>query len=631
MVAARHQGLEDARRLERGMATVRWVAVVFGVLQVWQSTHLAPVPPRGVVHRAILLMVLLGVANVVITIAAGRMTRLRRLRLVGATAFGLDIAVVTALIWNYQQWATGTTWAAGYVLMLEGALRYRLNGALAASGIFAISEALREWHLTLMDPGYQADVAAVTFRVGVGALIALVAGVMARSLASEAGKADDRAVLAEAAAQREADARREVALFHSAVLAGVAAEDLDDAMQSMAEAIGRDLGFEICAILLRDDDGSLRSAGCYGVPETTETERTFHLGHGLVGSVIATGRPLLARDVGALTELVVLDPRVKAAAAVPLRVDGEVIGAIDVETWGHFQTPEATLDLLTRLADQVALVVHSARLQARQKEMLDRMSELDRMKSDFVAITSHELRTPLTAIRGFVKTMLHNGDRLSAADMKDFLLIVDRQSHRLARLVEDLLMASKIEAGELSIAPEAVAPVVFLGNLIASFGENAGRVELRVEGDIPQTIVIDPYRLEQVLRNLIHNAMKFSEDGSPITLSVGFDARRMRLRVRDRGTGIAPEEQGRIFERFHQAGAAMTRETEGAGLGLYITKRLIEAMDGTIELQSVVGKGSTFTIRLPLDATLSEPEPPVDRGEEGEGGEEKVAVPLERA
>src|SRR5207244_2520163 len=159
---------------------------------------------------------------------------------------------------------------------------------------------------------------------------------------------------------------------------------------------------------------------------------------------------------------------------------------LDVETWGQFQEPETTLDLLTRLGDQISMVVHNARLRAKQQETLERLSELDRMKSDFVAITSHELRTPLTAIRGFVKTMMRNSDRLSAQDMQDFLQIVDRQSHRLARLVEDLLMASKIEAGELSIAPEPVAPVSFVGNLLASFGENADRIKLNMNGDTPE-------------------------------------------------------------------------------------------------------------------------------------------------
>jgi signal transduction histidine kinase len=382
------------------------------------------------------------------------------------------------------------------------------------------------------------------------------------------------------------------------VLAGVGAQDLDQNLQSMAEAIAEELGLESCSILLVEDR-VLRARGMHGFSEDTR-EWEAQLGEGVVGNVAATGQPLLVRDVRTLSGHVQIAPETVAQAAVPLRLHGEVIGVLNVETMSPGALSDATLDLLTRLADQISLVTHSARLQAEQRETLGRLQELDRMKSDFVAITSHELRTPLTAIRGFIKTILKNYEKLSTADMKDFLTIVDRQSHRLARLVEDLLMVSKIEAGELTISPEPVAPVSFLGNLLATFGENADRIKLRVEGDPPETMVVDPYRVEQILRNLIHNGLKFSPPKTPITLVVQFGEGAVEMSVHDQGVGIAPQEQERIFERFHQAGDTATRETEGAGLGLYITKRLVEAMGGEIELESKLGRGSTFTIRLPL-------------------------------
>jgi signal transduction histidine kinase len=615
MVRPRTQeDVEDARRVERSLAAVRWFAVVFGFFQVWQSTNLAPQPPHSVVIRGYTLIAVLAVGNVFVTIAARHARRPSDIRLVALLAFSLDICLVTGIIWNFSKYATGTTWAAGYILVLEGALRYRMTGALAASGAFAVSETLREWYLAVHEPGYHADAGAVTFRIGIGVLIGLFAGMMARSLAREAEKAQERAAFAEEAAARSTAARRELDVLHSAVLAGLASDDLHEALGSMADEIGRDLGFEICLILLRDEESpDMRPVGVYGLSDDVK-ERAVHPDEGLIGSVLATGRPLLARDVTTITGYVVFDPRVRAKVAVPLRAGGETLGVLDVETFGQFDDPDATLDLMTRLADQIALVVHSVRLRARQQEMLERLSELDRMKSDFVAITSHELRTPLTAIRGFVKTMIHNADRLSSADMQDFLGIVDRQSHRLARLVEDLLMASKIEAGELSIVPEAVAPVSFLGTLLSTFGENAERIKLEVDGDIPESVVFDPYRMEQVLRNLLHNAIKFSPPTSSITLGTRFAHEELVMWVRDLGVGISPEEQTKVFERFHQAGDSLTRQTEGAGLGLYITKRLVEAMGGTIELRSHIGRGSTFTVRLPSTvstdpvATIETPE-----------------------
>ena len=597
MVAARSLDLEQARRLEKGLVAVRWFGVAFALFQISQDNSMRPRPPAVTQPRGFVVVAVLALGNLAVWLLTRRARELRGMRLIGYAAFALDIAVCLGMVWNYSYWANANSWVIAYILPLEGAIRYQLRGALAATFVSGISEGFREWYLSSAFAHHSFQLVDVTFRVGIEAIIALVAGFMARSLALEAEKAENRAMLAEEAARREAAARREVDLFHTAVLAGVAAEDLEESLQSMAESIGRNLGFEVCTILLCNEDGDeLRPVGVYGLP-TSVRDRIIDRGEGLLGTVYRTGRPLLTRDVRTLTNYVEFDPRVQAKGAVPLRADGEIIGVLDVETWGQFQEPETTLDLLTRLGDQISMVVHNARLRARQIETLERLSELDRMKSDFVAITSHELRTPLTAIRGFVKTMMRNSDRLSPADMQDFLQIVDRQSHRLARLVEDLLMASKIEAGELSISPEPVAPVGFL----ASFGENADRISLQMNGDAPDVIVIDPYRVEQILRNLIHNAMKFSPPTSQISLGSHFVDHSIVMSVTDRGVGIAPEEQARVFERFHQTQDSMTREAEGAGLGLYITKRLVEAMGGTIELQSQVGLGSTFTVSIPLE------------------------------
>src|SRR5207249_10685455 len=130
---------------------------------------------------------------------------------------------------------------------------------------------------------------------------------------------------------------------------------------------------------------------------------------------------------------------------------------------------EEALGVLTRLADQIALVAHSNRLLSQQRETMRRLRELDQMKSDFVAITSHELRTPITAIRGFVKTLLRNRDRLSDDQLTSFMQTIDRQSGRLARLVEDLLFVSRIEAGAVRLAPEPVEAVPLLHHSLQAF------------------------------------------------------------------------------------------------------------------------------------------------------------------
>ncbi|MDP9242934.1 MAG: HAMP domain-containing histidine kinase, partial [Actinomycetota bacterium] len=228
-----------------------------------------------------------------------------------------------------------------------------------------------------------------------------------------------------------------------------------------------------------------------------------------------------------------------------------------------------------------------------------RLHELDEMKSDFVAITSHELRSPLAAVRGFVDTLVHRLDVLSEAEVREFLGIIDQQSERLARLVEDLLVASRIDAGEMTFDVEEVDLAASMAGTVQGLGEARHRVHLEFPSELPPTVLVDGTRFDQILRNLLHNALKFSPAGTPVELGAWIDGSELVFSVTDHGVGVAPEEQARIFERFHQADSVNTRNAEGAGLGLYITRQLVEAMDGEIDVRSTPGEGSTFTVRLP--------------------------------
>jgi signal transduction histidine kinase len=590
MMTDRTNELDQSRRLERGLIAVRWFGVMFAALQVWQSANLEPGPPRHATPLGWGLVALLLVGNVIVTMRTRRATRADQMRRIGLSAFALDIAVTTGFIWNYSYSVDNsldTTWVAAYILPLEGALRYQLNGALAAMGVMAVSEVFRELYLTTVVDGYSFMPAAITFRLGIGTIIALVAGFMARSLERQADTARDRARLAEEAARRATAARKELAAFHAAILAGVAAENLHETLQSMAEAIGRDLGFDCLSILLVEEEDLVARAR-YGTCPPTWGDRV-PVGTGVPGMVAASGEPRLA-PTGRAGAIV---------AAAPLSVGAHVIGVLEVASQVPGGVTEDTLDVLVRLADQLALVIHSADLRARQAETLQRLQELDEMKSDFVAITSHELRTPLTAVRGFVRTLIRNLDRLSSRQVADFLGQIDRQSDRLTRLVEDLLVVSRIEAGQISVTPEPVELQSFLREVVKAFGASGDRIELDLEADLPPSVVMDPHRVDQVITNLLQNAMKFSPRAAKVKLSARAVDHQIEFAVSDQGIGIAPEELAHIFDRFHQAAPALTREAEGAGLGLYITKRLVEAMAGDMAVTSELGKGSTFTVRLP--------------------------------
>lgn len=249
------------------------------------------------------------------------------------------------------------------------------------------------------------------------------------------------------------------------------------------------------------------------------------------------------------------------------------------------------------------------RLAKREADARARLEELDVMKTDFIAITSHELRTPLSSIRGFVDALRRRRHALPDEQVDEFLAIVQLQGDRLARLVEDLLTVSRLEAGVLTLSPESTDVAELLHDVIRALGDDAKRIDWHPSPDIPP-IVVDPQRLAQVLTNLLTNALKFSPPSRRIVVRADpTPAAGVSFSVTDGGGGIPPDQIDRIFERFHQAQQVQRREAEGVGLGLYITKELVERMDGEVRVSSVVGEGATFTVTLPA-APVGAPAPP---------------------
>jgi signal transduction histidine kinase len=587
--------LNQARRLERGLIALRWLVVMFGVVQTAQVLGDDVASPGYAGPLGYSLVAALAVGNLLISMLADRAEDERQLRRVGVWGFLIDIVIVNGLIWATAE-PGNSVWAVAYILPLEGAVRFGLGGALAPVAATLGSELLRESALSRAFLGQDYSTSAVAVRVGIQLVVAVVAGLMARSLQREAEKAGERARVAEeaaaraeSAAEREAQARRELAALHTAILTGVAHEDIEEGLQSMAEAVGRELQCHAFAVLLLDQDEHKRpvliAKGVYGDPGY-ERGACFSADTPL-GEISATGRPVLHAD--------------PPEGIVPLRVGDDPIGLLHERAASIEGMNRDRLLMLGRLADQIALVAQAARLRARREEMLRRLKELDEMKSDFVAITSHELRTPLAAIRGFVNTLRRRMPDLSPSEMHEFLGIVDTQTDRLIRLVEDLLVVSRIEAGKLSLRPEEVELATVLDQTVRGIGESAARIISWKEPGLPETLTVDAQRLSQVLTNLLDNALKFSSADAPVELRVspaGSDS--VSFEVIDRGSGIPESEFTRIFERFHQSDPAGTRRSEGAGLGLYITKQIVEAMGGTVGLQSEEGRGSTFTVTIPV-------------------------------
>ncbi|MHB8859800.1 MAG: PAS domain-containing sensor histidine kinase [Thermoleophilia bacterium] len=225
--------------------------------------------------------------------------------------------------------------------------------------------------------------------------------------------------------------------------------------------------------------------------------------------------------------------------------------------------------------------------------------EIDRMKSDFVATVSHELRTPLTSILGFSKTLLRTDASFSEASRQSFLLEIVREGERLARLIEDVLSVSRIEAGRLrfDLKPVDAAPTV--NQVIKNMARltSIHNFVINVPDDLPR-VSADPDKLYQVLLNLVVNAIKYSPDGGPITVTASAGDSKVLFEVEDRGVGISPDHLPHVFERFYRA-ARGKGGAAGTGLGLYVSKSLVEQMGGRIWVESEVEKGSRFYFELP--------------------------------
>lgn len=226
---------------------------------------------------------------------------------------------------------------------------------------------------------------------------------------------------------------------------------------------------------------------------------------------------------------------------------------------------------------------------------------LDKLRKDFIANVSHELRTPIAMLQGYSEAIV---DDIAATDeeKKELAKVIYDESLRMGRLVNDLLDLARMEAGHLTLHKERVPLRSYTERIIHKFQALAKEKGVRLLVDINEEFVVlfDPDRIEQVLTNLIDNALRHTDDGGEVRVIVDGDEEAVRISVRDSGSGIAEEDLPFVFERFYKADKARTRGRSGTGLGLAIAKNIVEAHKGTIAVHSKLGEGTTFTFTLPL-------------------------------
>lgn len=235
-------------------------------------------------------------------------------------------------------------------------------------------------------------------------------------------------------------------------------------------------------------------------------------------------------------------------------------------------------------------------------------ASVQQAQTEFVSTVSHELRTPLTSIKGFADTILRAGDRLDASQQRRYIGIIKDQADRLTRLVEDLLAVSRLESRKMQLTIRALPLEEAVNRVCQNLSDKAANhhIQIKIPPGLP-AVWADADRLEQILTNLIDNAIKYSPAKTTVTItarSLHQEPEMVEFHVTDQGGGISADYLPQIFNKFSRQDNPLTRQTEGTGLGLYITKSLVIALDGQISVTSVPGQ-TTFTVQVPA-ATLEQ-------------------------
>lgn len=424
---------------------------------------------------------------------------------------------------------------------------------------------------------------------------------------------------------------RELVVLHEASHALSRSLDINTLLQEVLLLIKREFGFEHLAVRLLDEDGILRISSRVGLMADYVTASAMVPSRETYfGICFLDARPVVVGDTreidkSPLFSKLVKDLPVSAFIHAPMTYEGRVIGVLTAyATRGPMHFTDEFIELFAALANQLAMAAVNAQLYAevqayshameekvaRRTAELEkanaRLLELDRLKSDFLSTVSHELRTPLTSIQSFSEILL----RYEVDDpekRRKFVSVIHNEAERLTRMINDLLDLSKIEAGRLELHPEPLELEPVFSRALATTHPFLAQKGIKVESDIEAglpPVYADADRLHQVLTNLLSNAVKFSPDGGTIRLSGRGREGFALISVTDEGPGIPEDRLEQIFERFQQVRDHQKSHPLGTGLGLTISREIVERMGGKIWVESKLGAGTVLFFTVPFSGYL---------------------------
>ena len=334
--------------------------------------------------------------------------------------------------------------------------------------------------------------------------------------------------------------------------------------------------------------------------------RTAITGQGFTQEVFQKKTPLVIENVQT-------DPRcwnrelfrkngLMSYIGLPLSTEGKILGVLGFYLKEQHSFPKEEVEFLSALAGQVAIGINNAQLYEKIKKQASELEEANQAKDEFLSVMSHELRTPLNVITGYAEVLGQGVLGEIQREQMHAVKTISFQSRELLRMINEILQVGSIEAGKVKANCQDVNMSAFLVELRSGY-EILSKKEISLRWNIPSSLPIvstDGEKLKHVLQNLINNAIKFTENGS-VTVSTKYVSTAIEFKVKDTGIGIPQDMIPSIFQMFRQLDSSSTRSYGGSGVGLYIVKKFVDLLDGKIEVESVLGEGSTFTVTLPLD------------------------------
>jgi len=596
--------LDRLRETERWIAWVRLAAVPFAIVEVGLLSTDYPPGYEGWAWATTGLLAVAGVGFFLLSRWEGFA---RAPRLIGLLGLTVDTVIVSAFVLIYQYEIGSPVNELFFVLLVEAAVRYGIRGGLlmplAIAPLLALAEWWRESRFDNPPHGYQAD--HIVFPWGLLTLTGMIVGWLVDRLRHKTTTSEAQVVQAELLRDelgRRADVLEAATRCARALSSSL---DLNEAFEAFIRELRGFVPFDRMAIVL-EEAGTAQVLGVAGVGAEVVFSRGSRqpVGQTLLDEILRTGQTVYRED---MTEGRYSEERefgelgLRSRIAAPLLHGPRAFGMISLvrrEPSG-FNTEE--LELVGLLGRLVASAVQNIRAYEAERNTVEELRRLSALRADFVSLVSHELRAPMASVVGSAQTLRQRWRELNPDQRESFLALISSETARLAALVADVLDTSRIDAGTFTYRFADVDLGALVRDSVAglSLTQEEVSVVADVHSELP-SVRGDRDRLQQVLTNLLDNAVKFSPAGEEVRVSAFQQDSRVRIEVSDRGPGVPPDQQRLIFEKFGRGNTAGSPGTPGTGLGLYIARSIAEAHGGTVDVSSDPGHGATFRLTVPV-------------------------------